>query len=173
MLQCSHGRTRSGRARSQKGHQSLGRGTTRCHQHDSFARVRYLSNSDGGGYCQFGLLGHLLLVMQNSMLLLRRMDFSKTVCYCPLWHIASHTVPIAPSRLSRITSILLNTALLGWVRGKSSRAAAICKGSKQYCGSIKPTFKREINPLFIPMQMAALKDKVSSHSCILLPRVVN
>ena len=60
-----------------------------------------------------------------------------------LWHIASHTVPIAPSRLSRITSILLNTALLGCVRGKSSRAAAICKVSKQYCGSIKPAFKRD------------------------------
>ena len=126
-----------------------------------------------GVYCQFGFLTHLLLVVQNCMMLPRRKDLTKTVCYCPLWHIASLTVPIAPSRLSRTTSILLITALLGWVRGKSSRAAAIYKVSKQYCGSIKPALKREINPLFIPMQIAALKDKVSSHSCILLLGVVN
>jgi len=47
---------------------------------------------------------------------------------------------------------------LAWVRGKSSRTSAVYKKSRQWC----PQFKKELNPLFLTMQVAVLSQQVSA-----------
>ena len=49
---------------------------------------------------------------------------------------------------------------LGYISSKSCRAAAQYKASKQFCSGSNPKFKREINPLFLAMQIAVLEHKV-------------
>ncbi|DBA92363.1 TPA: hypothetical protein ACH3X1_015768 [Trebouxia sp. C0004] len=53
------------------------------------------------------------------------------------------------------TKGIIKEAALAWVHSKSSRAAAVYKKSRQWC----PQFKRELNPLFLTMQVAVLSQQ--------------
>ena len=61
---------------------------------------------------------------------------------------------------SDLTDVLLCAAALAWVKKQNPRKAAVYKISKQFCSGVRPVFKREINPLFITLQVAALDAQV-------------
>lgn len=75
------------------------------------------------------------------------------------FYLFNAALPEVNSR-SDLTYVLLCTAALAWVKKQNPRKAAVYKISKQFCSGIKPAFKREINPLFITLQVAALNAQV-------------
>lgn len=60
----------------------------------------------------------------------------------------------------QLTYVLLCTAALALVKKQNARKAAVYNISKQFCNRVEPALKREINPLFITLQTAALSAQV-------------
>lgn len=57
-------------------------------------------------------------------------------------------------------------AALSWVKFRNPRTSAVYKASKQFCSGKNATHKREINPFFVAIQIAALTHKVTVCSCL-------